>query len=80
LGFKNLRLKAVMAGLEITLDTLAKEIGVAKGSLSRKINGKRKFTEPEIEAVCRFLNKEPTEIFFDSMLSNEQQNKKLKGA
>lgn len=70
---KNLKLKSVMVLKEYTVESLAKEIGITKASLSRKINGKRAFTEIEIGKICLVLERKPEELFFSNKLPIEEK-------
>jgi transcriptional regulator with XRE-family HTH domain len=48
----------------MTLNEVAKEIGIATTSFSLKINGKREFTASQIQKLSIVLNT-PVNIFFD---------------
>lgn len=52
---KNLRLKAEMAHRELSIADLAKQIGMHKGTLMRKINGLNAFRIDEAEAILGVL-------------------------
>ena len=70
---KNLKLKSAMVESNYTQIKLAKEINICTPCFSKKINGKRDFTESEMIAICKALKKEPTDIFFKELLPNGQQ-------
>ena len=73
MGKKNRRLKAYMMLMDYNMKTLAEAVGMDKLSLSRKINGDRKFTEPEMMKISKTLECEVTDIFFEDELPIEQQ-------
>lgn len=45
-----------------TQETLAKHIGIAKSSMSLKLNNKANFTNPEVFLICEALKIETSEI------------------
>ena len=45
-----------------TQESLAKEIGISKGTLSAKLNNKNAFTVNESLSICRLLNVSKYEI------------------
>lgn len=57
------RFKSYMVGAGYTITTLAKSIGMARESLSARINGRVDFGRNEMVSIAKKLNKTPTEIF-----------------
>lgn len=47
----------------LTQETIAKKLGIAKPTYSLKENGKRQFTENEMIALSKILNKSLDELF-----------------
>ncbi len=64
------KLKAKFVEHGMTQNDVAKSIGIANNSLSRKLAGKSEFTLGEVVRLCRVLEiAEPTEIFFSQDVS-----------
>lgn len=56
----------------LTLNKVAHAIGISLSTFRRKIEGKTEFTREEINAVCKYLeidNSELLTIFFDANVS-----------
>lgn len=67
-----LLLKSVMALNNDTGSTLAEYLGISKGTLSQKINGKTEFTRSEIEMIVERYsldNDKLCDIFFAKQCS-----------
>ena len=75
----NLRLKAAIVMSGMTMTELAKKVGMAKGVLSRKINGLLRFNEAEMYVISQELNVPVTDIFFGSEVHKTITNRQ-KGA
>ena len=60
--FNYAKLLGRMKELGFTLETLAKAIGINKGTLSAKLNNHNFFTSGEIARICEVLNIEKEEI------------------
>ena len=59
------KLNAAMALKGYTQEKLAKELGLSKFSINKKINGVSDFKAKEIQAICQILQiKNKDEIFF----------------
>lgn len=62
------KLKGVLAEKNKSYDECSRGIGISITSFSNKMNGKRKFSVPEANALSSFLklsNDEKLSIFFD---------------
>lgn len=61
-----------------TQETLAKEIGITKASMSLKLNNKAYFKQYEIRAICKILNISDDEVgvYFFYSESSENTNPK----
>lgn len=61
------RFKSILVAKGLTLEKLAKMVGLSNASLSYKVNNIRQFKIAEISAITKILNlspKERDEIFF----------------
>ena len=59
-----------------TQETLAKHIGIAKSSMSLKLNNKANFSHPEMFLICEALQIEISEIgvyFFTPKVRKDEQ-------
>jgi len=63
-GYKNFRLKAAMRECDKVQEEVAAASGMTPSTFSRKVNGQLVFDEIEIIAICKFLKKKVTDIFF----------------
>ena len=62
--------KSQLALKGLTLNELAKKIGISRSAMYRKLNGKSEFTRQEIiDIMAAFGADDPTEIFFKDKVS-----------
>lgn len=73
----NLKLRGAISEAGLTIGKLAEMIKLKKSALSRRINGHIDFKEKEILKICNLLKKEPTEIFFNINLTDEQKIERM---
>lgn len=60
---RNYKIKASRIEKGLTQDFVAKELGIAKPTYSLKENGKRQFTQNEMIALSKVLDKSLDELF-----------------
>lgn len=65
-GYVNFKLKAAIVESGKTQADVANAIDMTPATLSRKLNGKLVFDEIEMQKISDFLNRDVTEIFFQS--------------
>ena len=53
--FSHYKLLGRMKELGFTQESLAKAVGISKGTLSAKLNSQYYFTTPEMVAICKVL-------------------------
>lgn len=57
------KLKGIMASRGETLDDLAKVLGITRGAVSFKLNGKTSITLDDINKICQHYNLSYDELF-----------------
>lgn len=68
---KNLRLKAARAGLDLSQEDLAKQVGVSRQTISAIEKGDYNPTINLCISICRVLGKTLDELFWDDKVDNE---------
>ena len=61
--FKTVTLMQIMEDRALMAQVLAKDMGITKSALSRKINGNRPWTEVELKRVSQILNLPQSIVF-----------------
>lgn len=61
----NFKLKEARAIKGLTQEELSKQIGLSTYGYQRKENGEGQFTEKEMQGICKILEREVTDIFFN---------------
>lgn len=78
--FDALRFKSIVVLNGLTMGQVAKELGINRATLGRKMSGESDFFRHEIEKICEMLKIEhPQEVFFAQDIT-ETQEKKTKEA
>ena len=68
--FKKNEFIAILARKEMSANDVAKELGIDKATLSRKISGQSDFYRNEIAKLCKILDLSPEEIMQNFLLNN----------
>ena len=68
---KNLRLKAARAGLDLSQEDLAKQVGVSRQTISAIEKGDYNPTINLCISICRVLGKTLDELFWEDKVDNE---------
>ncbi len=68
---KNLRLKAARAGLDLSQEDLAKQVGVSRQTISAIEKGDYNPTINLCISICRALGKTLDDLFWDDKVDNE---------
>ena len=66
---QNLKLKSLRVEHGLKQADIAKVIGISETTYNRKENGITEFTENEIIRICDIFKKDPTEIFFNHIVT-----------
>lgn len=65
MAFQLNKLRARLVELGMTIRDLAPKIGLSEGIVYEKFSGKCKFSREDIEKICKVLNINPLDYFFD---------------
>lgn len=68
---KNLRLKAARAGLDLSQEDLAKQVGVSRQTISAIEKGDYNPTINLCISICRALGKTLDDLFWEDRVDNE---------
>lgn len=66
------KVKGLIVENDINQEILAKEIGITREMINRKINGRSNFTLNEAFTIANYFNKTVDEIFLPSELTQKE--------